>query len=309
MAIISESTYQDFELLFSKEVIRDLSDIGNANECEFEVPVFAYPSDTADKYRNDFTTSLLPLTNRYSTPEFYLEVETSCDNWTQVAQLNDNTYGTFYSTFDSKPLWSGYKINWWKVYNTDGVGCYRIRREFTDITDATVKVVYSYKYNLKLWNENLADKTTKIRTKTNGGKTGNKDFDKNVLDYKEVIWEREIRLPKSFFGFESSEFTREYTRYSNGGQVHIEDSQKETILFNAKKLPYFLHRELKIDYLQADEIYLSDYNLQNPNPEMYDNKRVIVNSAYEPKWNLYNSYASIELQFNPYYENLRRKQC
>jgi len=308
MAIISESSYQDFELLFDSDVVRDLSDIGNANECEFELPVFAYPTDTTNKYRNDFSSFLLPLTNRYNTPEFYLEVETSCDNWTEVAQLTDSTFGIFY-TFATRTKWGGFRVEWHKVYSSEGVGCYRIRQEFTDIVDATVKIAYSYKYNLKLWNENLADKTTKIKSVINGGKTGYEENDKRVLNYKSEIWEREVRLPNSFFGFESSEFTKEYTRYSNGGQVHILDDQKETILFNAKRLPYFLHRDLKINYLQADEIYLSDYNLGNPKPNRYNNKRVIVNSAYEPKWNLYNSYASIELQFNPYYENLRRKQC
>jgi len=309
MAITSECTYQDFELLFSEEIVKDLSDIGRSNECEFELPVFGYPTDTTDKYRNDFSSFLLPLTNRYSTPEMYLEVETSCDVWTEVSQLTDNTYGVLYDSFATRPLWFGYKIQWHKVYSAEGVGCYRVKSVFTDITDATIKTSYSYKYNLRLWNENLADKTTKIKSVINGGKTGYVDNDKFVLNYKSEIWEREVRLPNSFFGFESSEYTKEYTRYKNGGQVHTLDQQKQTILFNAKKLPYSLHKELSINYLQADEIYLSDFNLSNPNPDMYNNKQVIVNSAYEPKWNTYNSYASIELQFNPYFENLRRKQC
>ena len=43
----------------------------------------------------------------------------------------------------------------------------------------------------------------------NGGKTGYVDNDKFVLNYKSEIWEREVRLPNSFFGFESSEYTKE----------------------------------------------------------------------------------------------------
>ena len=107
--------------------------------------------------------------------------------------------------------------------------------------------------------------TTKIYYKINGGITGDKDSDVDTIDYKDIIWEREIRLPMSFFGFESSEYSREYVRYKNGAQVWTQDEQVETLLFNVKKLPYSLHRELKINALMSDEIKMSDYNLGNVN--------------------------------------------
>lgn len=136
--IISECAFQDFELLKSKEVVVDNSSIGLANECKFELPVFAFPSDTTDTYKNDFTASLLGLSNRYSTPEFYLEVEGACDVWTTVAQLNDSTYGTFFPSLQTG--WSGFQVAWHKVYTLEGVGCYRIRQEYTDITTSVINV-------------------------------------------------------------------------------------------------------------------------------------------------------------------------
>ena len=182
-----------------------------------------------------------------------------------------------------------------------GVGCYRIRLEYTDVITAEIKVEYSYRYNLALFNENLADKTTKIEYRIDGGKIGSTQTDE-VINYRTDSWSREIRLPNSFFGFESSEYSREYTRYKNGAQVWIEDSQTESINFNAKRLPYPLHRELKITALQADIIYISDYNLGNVTT--YDQKRVVPTSNYEPNWNLYNTYSSVELTFKPYFEPL-----
>ena len=59
----------------------------------------------------------------------------------------------------------------------------------------------------------------------------------------------------------------------------------------------------------SDELFLYDYNLGNPNTDMYNRFRVVKSSNYEPKWNLYNPYASVELTFKPYFENLRRKRC
>lgn len=307
MAIISECTFTDFELLKVKEVVIDNSSIGLANECSFELPVFAYPSDTTDTYRNDFSSSLLTLSNRYSTPKFYLEEETSCDNWTEISELTDSTYGLYYSEASLNPYWRGFKIQWYKVYNLEGVGCYRIRQEYIDVTDSSTKINYSYKYNLKLYSDNLADKTSKMTYTINGGKIGSTQDDEVVVDYGSVIWERELRLPNSFFGFESSEYTREATRYKNGGQTPIEDSQVETLQFNAKRLPYSLHREIKITALQSGELYLSDYNLGNV--ATYDHKRVQPSSEYAPNWGTYRSYASVSLTFEPYFQNLRRKRC
>jgi hypothetical protein len=307
MAIISECTFTDFELLKSKEVVIDNSSIGLSNECSFELPVFAFPSDTTNTYKNDFTSSLLALSNRYSTPRFFLEVEDSCDNWSEVSELTDSTYGVYYSEASLQTNWRGFKIEWYKVYNLEGVGCYRIRQEYTDVTDASIKINYSYKYNLKLYSDNLADKTTKMTYTINGGKIGSTLDDAEVIDYGSIIWKREIRLPVSFFGFESSEYSREYTRYKNGGQVWTQDEQIETIQFNARRVPYSLHREIKITALQADELYLSDYN--QGNVTTYDHKRVIHSSDYSPVWASYATYAPVGLTFQPYYENLRRKRC
>jgi len=308
MPIISESTYQKFTLLQSKTVVIDNSTIGSdANECTFELPAFAYPVDTTDTYRNDFTSSLLSLTNRYSSPEFYLEKQNGC-NWDEVAQLTDSTYGTYY-TFASLPNWSGFKVEWYKVYNLEGANCYRIRQEYTSIVDAEVFVNYSYKYNLKLFTANLADKTTKISYNINGGLIGSTLDSSTKIDYKDNVWEREIRLPQSSFMFESSEYEREFTRYKNGGQEWTIDNQVETIQYNVRKIPYSLHRELKITALQSGMLFISDYNLSNPKPDMYNFKRVICSSEYAPIWGQYNTYSPVQLTFKDYYENLQRKRC
>jgi hypothetical protein len=307
MSIISECTYQKFTRLEDVEVIKDLSSIGTANECEFQLPVFAYTTDVTDTYRNDFTSTLVQINNRYKDPKIYLEVQNGC-TWDEVAQLNDSTYGTYYSTFASKPLWIGYKIDWYLVYNLEGLGCYRIRQEYTDIIENTVKIEYGYKYNLRLWNENLADKTTKLTYKVSGGKIGDTANDERMIDYKDVVWEKEIRLPSSFFGFESSEYTVESTRYKNGASTQTTNEQKQNISFHVKSLPYSLHSEIRTTALQCGDLRISDYNLSNPF-KFYDHKRVVINSDYTPTWTTYNTYSPVQLEFNPYFENLRRKLC
>jgi hypothetical protein len=303
----NECAFEDFNLLVSEELPPDNSCIGGVNECVFELPVFAYPSDTGDTYRNDFSAPLVFVTNKYKDPKLYLEVLVGC-TWTEVAELTDGmtTYGTSYSFVGSD--WVGFKLDWYLVYNNEGVGIYRIRQEITNIQTLAVEISYGYRFNLRLWNENLADKTTKLTYTVNGGKMPNVLNDKQVLRYNDIVWEREIRLPSSFFGFESSEYTIESTRYKNGGQQQTKNEQIQTIKYNAKKLPYSLHNEIRSTALQCGELYISDYNLGNPK-KYYDHFRVKLASDYSPTWGTYNTYAPVQLEFNPYYENLRRKLC
>jgi hypothetical protein len=311
MPITSECTFQTFELILDKEIVTDNSSIGLANECTFSLPVFAYLVDTDDDYRNDFTTSLLPLSNRYNDPKIFLEKEVSCNVFVEVSQLTDNTYGIFHP-ITSIAEWIGYRIIWHKVFTLEGSGCFRIRQEYTDITDGSVKIKYSYKYNLNLFTKERADNTTKLTYTIRGGIIGSTIDDTKTINYQSIIWDREIRLPRSFFGFESSEYTRESVRYKNGAETQIVNNQVEELKFNAKKLPYSLHREIKITALQSGELFISDYNLGNPATIAgvpYDHKRVSASSSYEPKWATYNSYAPVELTFKPYFENLRRKRC
>jgi len=307
MANTSESSFKDFELLQGDELPPDLSCIGTANECVFELPAFAYPSDITDTWRNDFAAPLVTINNKYKDAEIYLEVLTGC-TWSEVAELDSsNTYGTYFGAWTDFD-WVGYKLDWYLVYNLEGVGIYRIRQDITNIQTLTVSSSYGYRYNLKLWNENLADRTTKLTYKVNGGKMPNVLKPKRMIDYKGITWEREIRLPDSFFGFESSEYTIESTRYKNGGQQQTKNEQIQTIKYHCKKLPYSLHNMLRSDALQCGELYISDYNLGNPK-KYYDHFRVKLSSDYSPTWTTYNSYSPVQLEFNGYYENLRRKLC
>jgi len=306
MPIISESFFQDFELLKSKEVVLDLSTIGRSNECEFKLPVFGYLSDTSDLYRNDFTAPLLMLSNRYSSPALYLEQMQGDCSWLELAQLNDNTYGTYYP-IASKPYWIGYKLQWHEVLNLHGAGCYRIRTEYTDTITAVINIEYSYKFDLKAYSEGFADKTIKLTYQINGGIIGNPNDDQNPIDYEGITWIREVRLPNSYAGFETSEYTREYVKYKNGGQVWTKDDQVENIVCQIGKIPYSLHRALKVTALQSDALWVSDYN--RGNQVNYDHKRVIANSGYEPKWAKYATYAPVEIQLQPYFQNLERKRC
>jgi len=302
--INSECTRERFVLLREEQVVMDLSNIGRDFECEYKIPVFADQADVANTYNNDFFAPLLTLTNATEDPKFFLEKQDDCE-WNVLTELTDDTFG-LYATFPSQPNWLGYKLEWHLVQAVHGNGCYRIRATYNDLISGDPFVQISYRFQLRNFNLDVADKTVKLTYTQRGGKIGDKFDDELRIDFKNIIWEREFRTP-GFFGFETSEYVREFVRYQNGAENWSKDEQIESIICVLRNMPYELHRATKIDAFQSGELFMSDYN--KGNQTKYDHKRVNPKGGYEPDWGQYNSYTSVGVAFNPHFNNLDRTRC
>lgn len=303
MAITSESTFADFDLLREPQVVVDNSSIGKANECPFSIPAFAFPTDTTDDYRNDFAAPLLALSNRFEDPKFFLEKKQTDCSFQQVAALNNNsTLGRLESFANG---WVGFTLLWHRVNTVLGVGCYRIKATYTDKVSSEPQEEISYQYDLKVYTAGLADKTIKFTYDITGGKVGSTTDDKAVLDYGTIVWSREFRV-RGFFGFETSEINIEGVKYKDGSVNWVSSDQIEQFLCYINSIPYSLHREIKINALQADNLFISDYNIDNQ--AVYDHKQVITNSNYEPIWARAATFAPVSLSFIPFFQNFERKR-
>ncbi len=306
MDVISEATFFDMSLIREKEVIVDLSDVGRDFECKFEIKAFAHPPDTDDLFKNDFFGPILTLSNRFKEPKMFLEKLEGCD-WIEQTALIDDTYGEF-TTFLSQPNWLGYKLQWHLVQDAFGIGCYRIRKEFKDLFD-NVSVSFSFRYNLKLYSEGFADRTVKFTYTQDGGKIGDIFDDERVIDFKDIIWDSEMRL-EGFFGFETGENDREFVRYETGAETPSLDKHIEKLICVIRPIPYYMHRILKINILQSWNLAISDYNLINVSKDrIYDHKFIKPLGGYEPVWSRNNSYAPLELEFEPHFQNFERTRC
>ena len=296
---------QQCKVLFEKIVIRDLSAIGKENECDFSIPVFCFP-DPDDKYRNDFTAPLVPLNNSQINGKIFIEKENADCTWSEISELNDNTYGTPFSD-GSRPDWVGYNLEWLKVYNLHDVGCYRLRLEWDDFISGETQVEYSFRYKLRLFNENLADETVRFTYTIQGGIRGSQWEDTQLIDYGSIVWTRQIRFKGIFGHSDSQEYTTETVRYENGANEWIEDFSVEKYDAVFKSAPHSLHTEIKKTILHADIIIVDDYNINNINE--YVNKRVLRDSNYEPQYDKWTSYSPVEVRFSQYYQNTRSKRC
>lgn len=311
---VKEVFNQDFKILHPIIIIKDLSSIGKEHECDFQVKVFAHLADTTDIYKNDFTAPLISLNNSQPNAKLFLEKQGACD-FTQIAQLNDDTYGYEFGTVDdpdiqfngNRPDWIGYHIDWHNVLTIDGAGCYRIRLEFDDFITGATSIEFSYTYDLKPYSDDLADGTSRYTYGIFGGVRGSQFKDDEIIDYGTVKWTRQIRVEGVFGYSDGQSYTSEYLREQSGAQKWLQDSSIETYQADLKGLPSSLHQEFKKVVLHADSIIVDDYNEFNINE--YVNKRILRDSDYEPDYDRFVSYSSVILQFTQYHQNIRNKRC
>lgn len=285
-----------------------LSLTSNLAGCCFELPVLAETSPTNDLY-NDFTGFVLFWNNAFSTATLILQKSVS-GTWTDTATLNVDTWGTAYTFGFWTDIYGqnaiGYKLDWDLVLAAFGEGSYRIKSVGTPLFGAVTQTQYSFEYCLKTYTEQRANETVRIDFKQNGI-IGDRDSDYIKRDFGILDWENSIRLPDSMFGNDSSpSHEKEYVKYQNGSMIWLSDNQVEEYILRTGRLPNFLHKFIKIDVLQADEIKVTDYNLNNPTK--HTEKDVVWSGNYEPTWTNGNLYAPVEIRLQQAYQNFNKKR-
>jgi hypothetical protein len=315
MPIYGQSTKADFLLIKDNPTPETkLSFTQNESGCCFVLPVFAETVFTSDFY-NDKFCPLFFWNRGFSTADLWLQkyvngvwvdtVELNIDDWTETNLAYDpSVFGFFENIYNEKAI--GYQLSW-RLVLTDsnlGAGTYRIKSTGTAIFGGTVSK-YSLEFCLQEYTQPRADETVRIEWWLNGN-IGNPDDDQLKRDYGTLNWYNQIRLPGSRFGYDTSQFEREFVKYQNGKEVWLTDKQIEEYILKTGYFDRATHRYIKIDILQADDIRITDYNIQNPTPNQ--NKFVIVNGNYEPVWQPGTLYAPVEIKFQQAYQNLNHKR-
>ena len=287
-------------------------------ECCFQLPVFADLASPNDIYRNDKHS----IIGKYDY-SFYGLVTIFIQKWIGGAwvdqvELVDDTYGKYYGygTFgssDGRLNYVGFIADFNLILDTLGEGSYRFRYKEIDFSLNETETIYPFEFCLKAYNENFVDCTVRFETYTKGI-TGDVDSDLDTWDFISVAnvvggdgWFNQWRLPQSFFGYNKSNYEREFIRYQNGQEVWLQDEQVESYTWNSGHYPAILHDYIKTNILQADKIIATDYNSNNPN--VIKNKSINVASNYEPNWQYNNKKAFVDVDFIQEYQNRRKKRC
>ena len=157
---LGEAIFENFKLIANNpsdpDSVLDLPKFSQSTCC-YELPVFAELVFTKD-FNNDKSSVIWFYDNAFS--DSLLELEKySNGSWSKVADLNDNTYGTYYAFgfFENNQQEKavGYQIEWANVLSGLGTGKYRVKTVETNIFGTTNK--YSLEWSLKAYNSDIVN--------------------------------------------------------------------------------------------------------------------------------------------------------
>jgi hypothetical protein len=129
-------------------------------KCVFELPALAEYVPTDDHF-NDQHSVIWFFDELFSDVKIFLQKKIG-GAWSDVTELTDDTYGTFYAygfftnKFGDQAI--GYLIKWTNVLNEEGPGSYRVRVEGTK-SIGTFADQYSFEFALKVYTADRADRT------------------------------------------------------------------------------------------------------------------------------------------------------
>jgi hypothetical protein len=273
----------------------------NIFDCGFMMPVFA--GGTGD-LEND-KSSILAMFQAWTTAAVFTIQKEEGGPYKDKATFS-NSYGTLYPLgfSTSKPKYTGILIEWEKVLAAFGEGVYRI--EIKETNTLGDKLHYSKPYCLKTWNCELTNNTVRLEWENNRG-IGDIENDRNILDFANINWYAQLRLPQSIFGYPLSTYEVSEIQYNNGQQEDYKNVQEEKYTLTTGQLPAWVHDIIKTYACQSQTLRVTDYS--NNNPQMLIEKSVKLTSAYEPRWSRQSKCASVTLEFKPRFNRLETFYC
>lgn len=259
---------------------------------------------------NDISSPLFFWGAGFSTANLILQEKIN-GSWTDAKTLNVSTWGTPYAFGFFTNIYGenaiGYELNWKDVLNhVDlGEGNYRFKSVGTLLIGGGTVTKYSFEYCLSTYTAERADDTVRIDWWMSGN-FGDPENDQLKKDYGTLNWHNSMRLPGAVFGFDGSTYEKNYVKYQNGKQVWLQDSQVEEYVLKMGRYDQALHKYIKTEIFQSDEIKITDYNINNPT--RHQNKYVILASDYKPNWTFGNMTALVEVTLKQAYQNLNHKR-
>ena len=117
----------------------------------------------------------------------------------------------------------------------------------------------------------------------------------------------QLRVP-GFFGYEKTEYEREDIEYENGLQVKVRDEAVQKYTWISGRLPKYIHDQIKIYFLMADKLMVSDY-CKNNSDYYINQKEVIADGNYAPEYKITSRLARVTVEFKDRYQNVIKTIC
>jgi len=225
-------------------------------ECCYSNLVFGDLVDTAS-YKNDFSSVFFQQQTSTDVVVFEL-VGVS----TGVTPLVDVTHGELYPILatHNNPNLTWFRVDWRKILSVLGEDVYTIRKVVT-VAGVGPTNIDSNSFTLRPFSINKADNTVRFDTVQDG------TLEKIGVDFKESGYTNALRV-QGYFGDAQDNVEQDNVVFSSKkGKPYYSDqitmANNPEYTFQANNIPECISRQLRKEAIFANEIFISDYNLNN----------------------------------------------
>ncbi len=282
----------------------------NSQQCCYKMEVYADTS--GNPYRNDRSSVYRWGDSFISSIAFVLQKYTNGD-YANITNLNgsDPSICDFYAFGfygdDFGKQYTGLTLNWTEVFQRRGLGegCYRIKAVYTDIL-GNETVDYDWReFILKEFNCVLVDGTIRLEMYQSG--INGSLYITPYIDYG-TSWYEQIRL-RGILRYKNSSYTKEFNQYGDNEFNHLRpiiNEQNPKFVLKLKPVPGDMDIFLATNFLQADSMFVTDYNKNNRHTWL--KLPVVGDGDYTPTSNKGNNELSpVEIPLAFGQNNLRRR--
>ena len=292
MAILIERTISSaIRVSIPKQEVEP--DFGFEECCYRNIVLASSSSDDADK--NDYNGFYAVKQSSGDTVTYW--VEKGVDEWEVGAEDLGEVYN--YGDLSEQPGLSYVVVDWKKVIEAHGEGCYKVR---IDQNVAGVDVsIYSNSYHLEEYSDVAADRTVRFDAYMD-----RKIVHKGV-NFGGTGFKTTLRL-SGFFGNRQPKYEVDNTIKRNYKPEQIVISEDSEYIFGSKRLPECITKELFDFILFSNDLRVNDYNSNN-HSYFYKDFPVVLSKKVTANYKAQTRKARIEVSFNDGLKNKRTINC
>lgn len=218
-----------------------------------------------DPLKNDFRSLFIPTVNSTAATNSTIVGTITNIQTGVVTTLADTTHGTLY---EGDNYW-WFKLEWFKIYNTIGLGKYQIHVVETAISGGqTINELKTPVFNLLPYSDEAANGTVRLYSKQNGKLNHGNNYSKikNIvaLGTKLIPFEQQTRLPgRLFIKSEDIENDHLVLNNSNLSTYQIKDQLRPTYQLDLHLLSSAQVMPVVFDDMFGNQLFITDYNVYN----------------------------------------------
>lgn len=282
-------------------------------DCCIKNPVFAQ-TGTGNIYNNlnNDSTAYLICAPTYSTGStnsttmtFVLQ-KWNGSAWINTVGLGNNNYGTFYNFYSlAISTYRGYIIEWRKVLDSFGEGCYRFYVSFGMY--GREGCLTGEPFSLLIYSCQHAHGTVRFDSMIFDGTIASIDIDGFRFDLCGLLWRDQFRV-YGFFGDEESDEDKRQLELTDGKILKTHDRLNQKFSFTSSVMPKWFHDRFKCYGTMADELRVTDYNWNNSD-YLIKMKLIVREGGVKPDYKRSKRNYFAKYVFMEGYQDVSRSLC